>query len=106
MITQLEIGQKVIVQSNDKHCDVGTLVGWYKWREDSSCEYPLVRFDTDQVEYVCMGVLLPYFPELEQMLLRVHSPQRAWEIAQDVSLTIQDSKNRSLGRVRKSVTIR
>lgn len=81
----LEKGQKVITRSNDyeEPAQIGTFIDW---TEIKGSEFPLVEIDG--VAYIMMAIMLPYHEGLLQFLNSM-SPKEAYELARDISITIQ-----------------
>lgn len=69
------LGQRVIIQSNEGPAEVGTLVGVEAWH---SKDFPIVTKDSDGIEYVVMGILLPYRQDILDTLNSMPHLQ-AWE---------------------------
>lgn len=84
-MVNLKIGQKVIIRSNnyDEPAQVGTFVGW---NEMKGSNFPLIKIDGKV--YTVMSVVFPYNERLLN-LFNSMTPKEAYELARDISITIQ-----------------
>ena len=89
-VWEAEFGTRVIIRSSENEpYQVGELKDFLNTGYSS---VPLVVFDDDPNEKICMGIVLPYSEELVDFL-DVQEPKKQWEILKQISIAIQIAKN-------------
>ena len=73
-------GNRCIVVSNSKegNVEIGTVTSFIDWDKEDQSFLPLVKFDKDNIEYLCMGILLHYDKETEEKLNALPNRKEKW----------------------------